>query len=128
MVPFAIIVALAIQFFGVESAFVAWVGHLSSTRFLKGMAPAAVTAFTTQSSIGTLPVTIRSLTQNLSVDEDVASFTAGLGANLGMPGCAGMRRRGADEGCGLHALAPTTSRACAAQGASGVLAGCRRPA
>ena len=68
----------------------AWVGHLSPVRFLKGMAPAAVTAFTTQSSIGTLPVTIRSLTQNLGVDEDVASFTAGLGANLGMPGCAGM--------------------------------------
>ena len=83
-------VVLAIQFFGVESAFVAWVGHLSPVRFLKGMAPAAVTAFTTQSSIGTLPVTIRSLTQNLGVDEDVASFTAGLGANLGMPGCAGM--------------------------------------
>ena len=53
-------------------------GHASPVRFLKGMAPAAVTAFTTQSSIGTLPVTIRSLTQNLGVSEDVASFTPAL--------------------------------------------------
>lgn len=83
-------VVLAIQFFGVESAFVAGIGHLSPVRFLKGMAPAAITAFTTQSSVGTVPVTVQSLTQNLGVDEDVASFTAGLGANLGMPGCAGM--------------------------------------
>ena len=49
-----------------------------------------MTAFTTQSSVGTIPVTVSSLTKNLGVDEDVASFTAGLGANLGMPGCAGM--------------------------------------
>lgn len=83
-------VVLAIQFFGVESALVAWIGRLSPVRFLRGMVPATVTAFTTQSSVGTIPVTVRSLTENLGVDEDVASFTAGLGANLGMPGCAGM--------------------------------------
>lgn len=81
---------LAIQFFGVESAFVALIGKLDPRRFFRGIAPAAVTAFTTQSSVGTIPVTVRSLTKNLGVDEDVASFTAALGANLGMPGCAGM--------------------------------------
>ncbi len=83
-------VALAIQFFLVQPALVALVGHLSPTSFLRGILPAGVTAFTTQSSVGTIPVTIRSLTQNLGVDEDVATFTTGLGANLGMPGCAGM--------------------------------------
>lgn len=83
-------VILALQFFGVESAFVAFIGKLSPARFFRGIVPAAVTAFTTQSSVGTIPVTISSLTKNLGVDEDVASFTAGLGANLGMPGCAGM--------------------------------------
>ena len=83
-------VILAIQFFGVESAFVALIGKLNPVRFFRGIAPAAVTAFTTQSSVGTIPVTVSSLTKNLGVDEDVASFTAGLGANLGMPGCAGM--------------------------------------
>lgn len=81
---------LALQFFGVESAFVAAIGHLSPVRFFRGIAPAAITAFTTQSSVGTIPVTVSSLTKNLGVDGDVASFTAGLGANLGMPGCAGM--------------------------------------
>lgn len=83
-------VALAIQFFGFESLFLSVIGKLNPPSFFRGVAPAAITAFTTQSSVGTIPVTVRSLTENLGVDEDVASFTAGLGANLGMPGCAGM--------------------------------------
>lgn len=40
-------VILALQFFGVESAFVAFIGKLSPARFFRGIAPAAVTAFTT---------------------------------------------------------------------------------
>lgn len=83
-------IVLALQFFGVESVLIAGVAHLSPRKFFQGVAPAAITAFTTQSSIGTIPVTTRVLTENLGVDEDVAGFTAGLGANLGMPGCAGM--------------------------------------
>ena len=46
-------------------------------------------AFTSQSSVGTIPVTTDSL-KKLGVQEDIASFVASLGANLGMPGCAGI--------------------------------------
>lgn len=78
-----------IQLFGVESILIKFIGKLNPVRFFKGIAPAAIVAFTSQSSVGTVPVTIRQL-KKLGVDEDVASFTSGLGANLGMPGCAGM--------------------------------------
>ena len=47
-------------------------------------------AFTSQSSVGTIPVTIKQLVSDLGVNEDIASFIAALGANLGMPACAGI--------------------------------------
>ena len=37
-----------------------------------------------------LPVTVNQLTKKLGVNEDIAAFGASLGANLGMPGCAGV--------------------------------------
>lgn len=80
----------AVQLFLVEGFLVRAIGHLSPVRFLKGIAPAGVVAFTSQSSVGTIPVTVRQLETELGVNGDVASFTAGLGANLGMPGCAGI--------------------------------------
>lgn len=79
-----------VQIFGVESLLLRGIGKLNPIPFLKGIAPAGIVAFTSQSSIGTIPVTIRQLTKKLGVDEDAAAFTAGLGANLGMPGCAGI--------------------------------------
>ncbi|MBS5164143.1 MAG: dicarboxylate/amino acid:cation symporter [Butyricicoccus pullicaecorum] len=83
-------VLCAIQLFGVESLLIRLIGRLNPMRFLKGIAPAAIVAFTSQSSVGTIPVTVRQLTHELGVDGDVAGFTAGIGANLGMPGCAGV--------------------------------------
>ena len=59
-------------------------------RFFKGIWPAATVAFTSQSSVGTIPVTVNQLTKKLGVNEDIAAFGASLGANLGMPGCAGV--------------------------------------
>ena len=91
LVVLLVVYALAlVQLFGVESILIAAIGHLNPIKFQRKIAPAGVVAFTTQSSIGTLPVTIRQLKEKLGVDEDVASFNASLGANLGMPGCAGI--------------------------------------
>lgn len=59
---------------------------ISPVKFFKGIFPAQATAFTTQSSIGTLPVTIKNL-EDLGVDEEVSNFTAPLGTTIGMPGC-----------------------------------------
>ena len=82
-------VICAIQFFAVEGILLKVVGHLSPIKFFQKIWPAAVVAFTSQSSVGTIPVNVTQL-KKLGVNEDVASFGASLGANLGMPGCAGV--------------------------------------
>ncbi len=63
---------------------------VSPTAFFRRILPAQVTAFTTQSSAGTLPLTTRLLTDRIGVPPDVAGFTAPLGTTIGMPGCAGV--------------------------------------
>lgn len=63
---------------------------LNPITYIKNSTEALLLAFTSRSSLGTLPVTIESLVQNHGVDEGVSSFTASLGANMGMNGCAGI--------------------------------------
>ena len=58
--------------------------------FFRKIFPAQITAFTTQSSVGTLPVTTSVLTRRVGVHPEVAHFTAPLGTTIGMPGCAGI--------------------------------------
>lgn len=79
----------AIQLFVVESILLRVIGKLNPIAFFRKIWPAGVVAFTSQSSIGTIPVTVSQL-KKLGVNEDIASFGASLGANLGMPGCAGI--------------------------------------
>jgi len=58
--------------------------------FFRKIFPAQLTAFTTQSSVGSLPVTTARLTDKVGVHSEVAHFTAPLGTTIGMPGCAGI--------------------------------------
>lgn len=58
--------------------------------FFKKLVPAQLTAFSTQSSVGTLPVTTDVLTRRVGVHPEIAHFTAPLGTTIGMPGCAGI--------------------------------------
>ena len=74
-------VLCAIQMFLIDGALI---------RFFRGFWPAQVVAFTSQSSVGTIPVSVKQLVSRLGVNEDIASFVAALGANLGMPACAGI--------------------------------------
>lgn len=55
--------------------------------FFKQFWPAMITAFTTSSSLGTLPVTIETLVDRVGVSETVAGFVAPLGATMKMDGC-----------------------------------------
>ncbi|MDO4467220.1 MAG: dicarboxylate/amino acid:cation symporter [Bacillota bacterium] len=82
-------VLCAIQAFLVEGALLKWIGHVSPIQFFKDLWPAAVVAFTSQSSVATIPVNVAQLKEH-GVNEDIASFGASLGANLGMPGCSGV--------------------------------------
>jgi len=65
-------------------------GNVNPLLFFRKFLPAQATAFTTQSSIGTLPVTTNMLTQRIGVPAEIAGFSAPLGATIGMPGCAGV--------------------------------------
>ena len=66
------------------------VANVSPVKFFRKIFPAQVTAFTTQSSVGTLPVTTSVLTTRVGVHPEVAHFTAPLGTTIGMPGCSGI--------------------------------------
>lgn len=95
LLPLLGVLALAyllsiIQIFVVESLLLKIIGKINPINFFKGIWPAGVVAFTSQSSIGTIPVTVRQLVKKIGVNEEIASFVASLGANLGMPGCAGI--------------------------------------
>ncbi|WP_455683817.1 dicarboxylate/amino acid:cation symporter [Thomasclavelia sp.] len=95
LLPLLGVLALAyflsiIQIFVVESLLLKIIGKINPINFFKGIWPAGIIAFTSQSSIGTIPVTVRQLVKKIGVNEEIASFVAGLGANLGMPGCAGI--------------------------------------
>ncbi len=78
-----------IQTFGVNSVLVGLLAKLNPIKFFKHIWPAQVIAFTTQSSIGTIPATDKCL-RKAGVSESITSFVVPLGANVGMPGCAGI--------------------------------------
>jgi len=65
-------------------------GNVPVIAFFRKIFPAQLTAFTTQSSVGSLPVTTAQLTGKVGVASEVAHFTAPLGSTIGMPGCAGI--------------------------------------
>lgn len=88
----AIVLAVAylaylIHLLGVYSFTVKTMGNLSPGAFLKGMAPAMIMAFTSTSSVATLPVTM-DCSKNLGADEEVSSFVLPLGATINMDGTA----------------------------------------
>jgi Na+/H+-dicarboxylate symporter len=81
---------MLIHFIVVQLGLITFVGKLSPVQFVKNIYPAQVVAFTSQSSYGTLPVTVKSLTDRVGVSENISSFVAPLGANIGMNACGGI--------------------------------------
>ena len=70
----------------VIDSLVVWLASgIGPVRFLKEMAPAVVFAFTSSSSVGTLPVNMR-CAKALGVPDAVASFVLPLGATVNMNG------------------------------------------
>jgi Na+/H+-dicarboxylate symporter len=83
-------VACAIHAYAVNSVILSAFANVSPVAFFRKIFPAQLLAFTTQSSVGTLPVTTGQLTRKVGVHPEIAHFTAPLGATIGMPGCAGI--------------------------------------
>ena len=61
---------------------------LNPLTFLKGIIDALAIAYSTASSSGTLPVTIRCARKNLGVSDNLSSFVLPLGATINMDGTA----------------------------------------
>lgn len=64
---------------------------LSPIKFLQKIRNAQVFAFSTSSSNATIPVTLRTVTERMGVDNSVASFTVPFGATINMDGTAIMQ-------------------------------------
>ena len=71
----------------VYSATVKAMGGLSPIKFFKGMLPAIIMAFSSASSVGTLPLNME-CAQKLGADKEVTSFVLPLGATINMDGTA----------------------------------------
>lgn len=84
----ALYLAVAVMF-GVHLILIA-VNGLNPFRYVKNVLDALVLAFTSRSSLGTLPVSIEKLTENVGLDNGIATFVGSLGSNAGMNGCAGI--------------------------------------
>ena len=71
----------------VYSATVKVLSGISPVKFFKGMMPAIMMAFSSASSVGTLPLNLECV-QKLGAKKDVASFVLPLGATINMDGTA----------------------------------------
>ncbi|MEW9502187.1 dicarboxylate/amino acid:cation symporter [Jeotgalibacillus marinus] len=84
----AMVVASAFHVLIIYSIAVKTLGKMSPIKFLKGIYPAGIVAFTTASSSGTLPVTLKNTQENLGVSKETSSFVLPLGSTINMDGTA----------------------------------------
>lgn len=84
------VIVMVIDTWGVNYVLLKICAGVPPLKFFRKIVPAQVVAFSTQSSVGTLPVTTRVLQEDVGVSPEVAHFTAPLGTSIGMPGCAGI--------------------------------------
>ncbi len=87
MVLLVAYICYAIHAIVVYSSSVKILGNVSPIKFFKTMAPAMAFAFSSASSVGTLPLNLE-CTQKLGAKKDVASFVLPLGATINMDGTA----------------------------------------
>ncbi len=78
---FAVLLAIAIHMFVVLPLWVRWMGGMRPARFFREAQEAILTAFSTASSTGTLPTTLKVAEQNLGVPPQVARFVLTIGAS-----------------------------------------------
>ena len=71
----------------VYSTTVRTLGGMSPLKFFKGMAPAMIFAFSSASSVGTLPLNMESC-EKLGADKETTAFVLPLGATINMDGTA----------------------------------------
>lgn len=83
-----VIAGLIVHMTVTYGSIVGFMTPLSLKKFIMGIAPAQLVAFSTSSSGATLPVTMEVSEKNLGVSEEVSSFVLPLGATINMDGTA----------------------------------------
>lgn len=87
MVLLTAYICYIVHAFVVYSLSVKTIANLNPVKFFKGMAPAMAMAFSSASSVGTLPLNLE-CAEKLGAKRDIASFVLPLGATINMDGTA----------------------------------------
>ena len=82
-----IYVVCLVHSYGFNAILIKFVAKLSPIKFFKKILPAQITAFTTSSSVGSIPASIEGQRKRVGIDEEISNFTTSLGTTIGMPGC-----------------------------------------
>jgi len=83
-----VLIGLAIHAFINLPLLLALVGRVNPIKHYKGMPPAILMAFSTCSTIVTLPLTMKAVTENSRVSQKIANFVLPIGATINMDGTA----------------------------------------
>lgn len=83
---FTMILGLLIFMFGALNPLLRFLGHVKPFAHLRAMWPALLTAFTTSSSVATLPVAIDCLEKRSGVSNRITSFSFPLGTSINLSG------------------------------------------
>lgn len=86
-----VLLALAIQGFGVYQILLKLLSGLNPIKFIKKFFPVMAFAFSTATSNATIPMSIDTLHKKMGVSKKISSFTIPLGATINMDGTAIMQ-------------------------------------
>ena len=86
MYMLTVIVGLFLLILGFYPLLIRIFAGIRLSRFLKGILPAQLVAFTTSSSAATLPVTMKQVTHELGVSKPIANFVLPVGVTINMDG------------------------------------------
>lgn len=86
MYALVVIVGLMSMVLIIYPFFAKTLGDNNYGKFLRGVFPAQLLAFSTSSSAATLPVTKKCVEENLGVEDEVSSFVLPIGATINMDG------------------------------------------
>ena len=90
VIGFIVAIYTAILIMMVVYVFILLAMGLNPVTFYRKAYTTIVFAFSSRSSVGTLPYTLKTLTEDLGVSEQTANFVSTLGTSIGLNGCAGV--------------------------------------
>ena len=88
---FVVLFVLLLHLIFTYGSAVSLLGKMKPIRFFKEFSPAMVVAFSTSSSAATLPISMKTLQNNLNVSKSISGFVQPLGATINMDGTAIMQ-------------------------------------